>query len=121
MNFLYFFCSSVFVLLALPGRLLFTVVDLKHGAEYSETSYVWWHMVTSTGMWVDCASVVGFLAECIYAASDLEFLETTRLAILGSRMLCAWHMFCPLVNVNSQRVTLNEQVNHSNILMFLVA
>lgn len=117
-NTVYFLCSIMFALLALPARLLFTVVSLPNGQEWSSLDTIFNWMKTSPGVWLDLASVMSFIIQRALWLANVEYAEPLRLVLLAAHMLCGWHSVAPIVRATTQRVNLASEL--MNLLVLLV-
>jgi CRP-like cAMP-binding protein len=106
MHHIYFIISFIYIFLALPCRLLFTVVNFHSGQEWSSPAVIRKVLMHTTEIRLDFISSLGFLAEVILWASNVDYSMPWRLGILGSRILCGWHVVMPVQRVTTERVHL---------------
>jgi hypothetical protein len=117
-GFLHGVCSFTFFMLALPGRLLFTVVDVQGCKEWNESTAILRWMSTSPGVWLDGASSISFFIECVVAVCASDISQTGHFFLMASRALCGWHVYWPILRLGLRQTSLTQKF--ANLLIMLL-
>lgn len=115
----YYGCSGIFLLVALPGRFFFTVIDVRNGEEWFDFAHVSCKLFRSSELWLNIASGTGFALEYALWTQDMEYTAPWCQMVVGLRLVGGWHALRPIQRTGTGTTQLTREVIRLLIVLFV--